>query len=274
MHKRKGFTLVELLVVIAILAILATVSVVGYTAFIERASKSVDEQTVDQMNRIISAGKVENPNLTLADAKALLRENGFDTGYRCNHKGYRLAWLEAEKATVLTENGAVVYPEKFKGRTDHVPFATVFALVNDSAELAVGDKIIIVAKNYNFAIGKNQTETGRVHAAVLKNSSTIEPSAEVEVFTLEQGNAAHTRFLLTTQGYLYLPQDSSSPILKTGDGPDISKSFAIGARSGLAKITGNDTAYNTLRYDADAGIFSCYLAENSMQDIVIYKLVY
>ncbi|MBQ2804298.1 MAG: prepilin-type N-terminal cleavage/methylation domain-containing protein, partial [Clostridia bacterium] len=39
---KKGFTLVELLVVIAILAILATVSVVGYTAFIQKAHQSND----------------------------------------------------------------------------------------------------------------------------------------------------------------------------------------------------------------------------------------
>ena len=38
--KKKGFTLVELLVVIAILAILASVSVVGYTAFIDKANES------------------------------------------------------------------------------------------------------------------------------------------------------------------------------------------------------------------------------------------
>lgn len=36
--KRNAFTLVELLVVIAILAILATVSVIGYTAFVNRAN--------------------------------------------------------------------------------------------------------------------------------------------------------------------------------------------------------------------------------------------
>lgn len=53
--KRKGFTLVELLVVIAILAILATVSVVGYTAFIERASVSNDQNIAAQLNKFLVA---------------------------------------------------------------------------------------------------------------------------------------------------------------------------------------------------------------------------
>ena len=54
-NKRKGFTLVELLVVIAILAILATVSVVGYSAFIERANVSNDEQLATQLNNFLVA---------------------------------------------------------------------------------------------------------------------------------------------------------------------------------------------------------------------------
>ena len=55
--KRKGFTLVELLVVIAILAILATVSVVGYTAFIERAYVSNDQNIASQLNSYLVAMK-------------------------------------------------------------------------------------------------------------------------------------------------------------------------------------------------------------------------
>lgn len=54
-NKKRGFTLTELLVVIAILAILATVSVVGYTAFIERASVSNDENIVTQLNKFLVA---------------------------------------------------------------------------------------------------------------------------------------------------------------------------------------------------------------------------
>ena len=58
--KRKGFTLVELLVVIAILAILAGVGVAGYTAFIERAYVSNDQQMVAQLNSYLTALKSDS----------------------------------------------------------------------------------------------------------------------------------------------------------------------------------------------------------------------
>lgn len=59
-NKKKGFTLVELLVVIAILAILATVATVGYTAFIESATVSNDENVAAQLNQFLAAVKVDS----------------------------------------------------------------------------------------------------------------------------------------------------------------------------------------------------------------------
>ena len=54
-NRKQGFTLVELLVVIAILAILATVSIVGYTAFIDRAHKSNAETEAHQVETALLA---------------------------------------------------------------------------------------------------------------------------------------------------------------------------------------------------------------------------
>lgn len=59
-NKKKGFTLVELLVVIAILAILATVATVGYTAFIESATVSNDENAAAQLNQFLAAVKADS----------------------------------------------------------------------------------------------------------------------------------------------------------------------------------------------------------------------
>lgn len=83
---KKGFTLVELLVVIAILAILATVSVVGYTAFIERATVSNDENVAAQLNQFLTAmkadstgdfyGKEVTPDNVWKVVDTMLKENG------------------------------------------------------------------------------------------------------------------------------------------------------------------------------------------------------
>ena len=64
---KKGFTLVELLVVIAILAILATVSVVGYTAFIEKAHQSVAMQEMTQIRNALVAEDITNDGFDLSD---------------------------------------------------------------------------------------------------------------------------------------------------------------------------------------------------------------
>ena len=50
-NRKKGFTLVELLVVIAILAILATVTIVGYSAFVNKANES---KANSELNQIVS----------------------------------------------------------------------------------------------------------------------------------------------------------------------------------------------------------------------------
>lgn len=59
---KKGFTLVELLVVIAILGILATVSVVGYSAFTEKAKESVAQQELTQIHNYLFAADIDDDN--------------------------------------------------------------------------------------------------------------------------------------------------------------------------------------------------------------------
>ena len=75
---KKGFTLVELLVVIAILAILATVSVVGYTAFIEKAHQSVAMQEMTQIRNALVAEDITNKNFNLEDG---ISGEGIETVY-------------------------------------------------------------------------------------------------------------------------------------------------------------------------------------------------
>jgi len=75
---KKAFTLVELLVVIAILVVLSAVTIVGYNTFKDRANLQSDEAFITQVNRVISAEKVENANLTIQDEVNALLENDYD----------------------------------------------------------------------------------------------------------------------------------------------------------------------------------------------------
>ena len=89
---KKGFTLVELLVVIAILAILATVSVVGYTAFIQKAHQSNDRTLVAQLNKLIMRVDGEKYG-NFHEVVEILQENGIDvTKLNATAKDYEILW--------------------------------------------------------------------------------------------------------------------------------------------------------------------------------------
>ncbi len=112
-HSQKGFTLVELLVVIAILAILATVSVVGYTAFIQKANLSNDQATITMINKVLMAEEVFGKPENITEALDALRANGFSyekqvpysTGY---HYGYHNV---TNRYYLLDKSNNVCYPE-------------------------------------------------------------------------------------------------------------------------------------------------------------------
>lgn len=80
---KKGFTLVELLVVIAILAILASVTVVGYSAFTQKAKDSVAQQELTQIHNYLYAEDINNDDITFtADGLVIDKEvvtSGVDT---------------------------------------------------------------------------------------------------------------------------------------------------------------------------------------------------
>lgn len=119
---KKGFTLVELLVVIAILAILATVSVVGYTAFIERANLAVDRDTADQVTHFLTAmradstGKYYNEPITPQNVweviNAALEENGTLTDLVPKTEGYHYFFKFDKNEAGEYEDGKIVVAKK------------------------------------------------------------------------------------------------------------------------------------------------------------------
>ena len=113
---KKGFTLVELLVVIAILAILATVSVVGYTTFIQKANKSVDQQAVVQMNLVLKADEIVNgAPQSIDQVKDLLEANGYSDELTPIFDGYTFGWYAEANVMVLVENRTHVdFPEEYR----------------------------------------------------------------------------------------------------------------------------------------------------------------
>ena len=97
-NTKKGFTLVELLVVIAILAVLATVSIIGYTAFIDKANESNDKSLVVQLNTAVlreDEKKYEN----MHEVAETLKAQGFDVAkMQATAKDHAILWdMEAQE---------------------------------------------------------------------------------------------------------------------------------------------------------------------------------
>ena len=112
-NTKKGFTLVELLVVIAILAILATVSVVGYTSFIDSANRSVDEQTVTQLNHFLTAYMANHKSTHYG--QPITEENGREIVLEV----LELSGL-GEITTVTADKGNYIYLKVENGEAEFV----------------------------------------------------------------------------------------------------------------------------------------------------------
>ena len=68
--------------------------------------------------------------------------------------------------------------------------------------LAVGDQIVITAKEYGYALSTTQNTNTRGAVAVTKNSNSITINDKVQIFTIENGNEEGTFALAAGNGYL------------------------------------------------------------------------
>ncbi len=153
-----------------------------------------------------------------------------------------------------------------------------WTLVTDASNLAVGDQIIIVANNYDFALSTNQKDNNRGAAVVTKNGNviTFNDSDGVQIITLEAGAAEGTfAFYVsgTNTGYLYAAGGVNSNYLRTEASVTTKGSWNISIDStGVATVKAVDenTNRNILKYYSSTQLFSCYAS--GQKDICIYKL--
>ena len=69
-------------------------------------------------------------------------------------------------------------------------------------KLAVGDQIVITAKEYGYALSTTENKDTRGAVAVTKNGNSITINDKVQIFTIENGNVEGTFALATGDGYL------------------------------------------------------------------------
>ena len=145
-------------------------------------------------------------------------------------------------------------------------------LVEDAADLAVGDKVVIVAANSDYALStvQNTNNRGAVEIAKDENGDVV-LNDDVQVLTIENGAAAGQLAFQTGEGYLYAASTSSNH-LKTGSTLNNKASFTISIKNGVATIKADQSERNWLRFNSTNSpkIFSCYTSGQA--DVSIYKV--
>lgn len=148
--------------------------------------------------------------------------------------------------------------------------AVVYTLVDDVTDLTLGSEVIIVAKDYDYAISTTQNGNNRGRAGITKSTGTINsPGADVQVLTIANGNKAGTYALKAGSDYLYAI--SSQNYLRTKNTLANDGSWFISVTNeGVATIKSIGTSdTRIMKYNNGSSIFSCYTSGQS--DVCIYK---
>ena len=150
--------------------------------------------------------------------------------------------------------------------------ANAATLVTDVAELAVGDQIVIVATNYDYALSTTQNGNNRGSVEVEKDGNVVSLNSEVQVITLENGKTNGTYAFNVGDGYLYAASSSSNH-LKTQATVDAKASWTVEiTEAGVATVKASEGTRSWLRFNNSNNpkIFSCY--GSGQTDVSIYKV--
>ena len=142
-------------------------------------------------------------------------------------------------------------------------------LLTDASELKPGDKIIIVAKNANYALGDvSSSGNNMVAIEIQKDGNTVYYGDDVMVITVVEGKTEGTIAFAVDGGYLYAASSSKNH-LKVESTLSANSSWSVSITNGAATIksTGSYTR-NWLRFNSSNVIFSCYAS--GQQDICIF----
>ncbi len=171
-------------------------------------------------------------------------------------------WADSEAASVSATTTASTGGETPKAWT----------LVTDATSLKAGDKVVIVASGFDFALSTTQNNNNRGQAAVTKSGNTVTFEDGVQELTLEAGTVDGTWALNTGAGYLYAAGGTGkNNYLKTQQILTAPGYWTIAINNDIATIKTNDStvARHTMKYNSSNKLFSCYAS--GQQDISIYK---
>jgi len=142
---------------------------------------------------------------------------------------------------------------------------TTYTLVTNVADLAAGDKIILVNNEAAKAMGAAKTNNYGAVAVEINNNVIVTSEANEITLEAQDNNWA----LKTADGYLYAASSSSNH-LKAKAEVDSNAIAAISiSTDGASIIFQGANTRNNLRYNSSSDLFSCYAS--GQQPVFIYK---
>ena len=145
-------------------------------------------------------------------------------------------------------------------------------LVTDASQLAVGDKILIAAKDFGYVISTNQKPNNRATADAVKSGSSITAGTGAQVITLEAGMTEGTFAFNVGDGYLYAASSSKNYLKTAADKSDnASWKIAISEDGTASIIAQGANTKNVMQYNSGSTLFACY-GGASQAALSIYKV--
>ena len=180
--------------------------------------------------------------------------------------------LDGEKNVEQPEQSQDSSPTDDSVKDSQTETVGAWQICTDVSQLEVGDKIIIVAKTGDFALGTTQNTSNRSVASIEKSDNTATVTDDVQVITLENGIHENTFAFYVGTGYLYAPSSSSNHLKTLADiNENASWSIEIDSSNIANIVAQGESSRNVLMYNSGNEIFSCYAS--SQEAVVIYKWV-
>ncbi len=145
------------------------------------------------------------------------------------------------------------------------------AQVNDAAELAAGDQIVLVNIAGTHAMGAQDAKK-RVVVSVAAADGVVALAEGVVVVTLEAGASDGTFALKVSDGYLYYDSGVGGNSIHTKADKDVAASWVITIADGIATImnAADNARFLQYNFNTNQERFVCY--KGTQENVVIYKL--
>lgn len=147
-----------------------------------------------------------------------------------------------------------------------------FTLVNDIDALSTGSEIIIVHSTLDYAAGKLGDASYMAKQDIAKTGNTIvDPSDDVEIFTIADGNQSGSIALICKSDSKYLTWSSTTKLTSSESLTDAGSWTVTVSGSGIAGIANVKEPGRSILYNNSSPRFSTYSPGTGYADVNIYK---